>query len=60
MTALYIIGGIILFFIIVFSIHLSVTLDYGEKTLVTVNWLFLKIPVYDSTKPKKEKKECIT
>ena len=43
MTALYIIGGIILFFIIVFSIHLSVTLDYGEKTLVTVNWLFLKL-----------------
>lgn len=62
MTALYIIGGIILFFVILFSIRLYVTLDYGDNTLVTVKWLFLTIPVYDSTKQgakkkKKKKKE---
>lgn len=57
MTALYIIGGIILFFVILFSIHLYVTLDYGDNTLVTVKWLFLTIPVYDSTKQETKKKK---
>ncbi|MGN0526889.1 MAG: DUF2953 domain-containing protein [Acutalibacteraceae bacterium] len=56
MTALYIILGIILFFIVLFSIHLHIIVDYGEKTVVSVKWLFLKIPVLDTSKPKKEKK----
>lgn len=56
MTALYIILGIILFFVVLFSIHLHVTVDYGDKTVVSVKWLFLKIPVLDTSKPKKEKK----
>lgn len=62
MPVLYTILGIVLFFVIVFLIPLSVIVDYGEKVLITVKWLFLKIPVYDSSKeksedkPKKEKK----
>ena len=57
MTALYIIGGIILFFVLVFSVPVSVILDYAEKTVVAVKWLFIKIPVVDTSKPKKEKKK---
>ncbi|MBS7360188.1 MAG: DUF2953 domain-containing protein [Oscillospiraceae bacterium] len=56
MTALYIILGIVLFFVVLFSIHLHVTVDYGDKTVVSVKWLFLKIPVIDTSKPKKDKK----
>lgn len=57
MTALYIIGGIILFFIIVLSVSLSAEIEYNEKITVSAKWLFLKIPVYDSTKPKKKKEK---
>lgn len=57
MTALYIIGGIILFFVLIFSVPVSVILDYAEKTVVAVKWLFIKIPVVDTSKPKKEKKK---
>lgn len=56
MVALYILLGIVLFFIIVFSIPLTLILDYSEKTIVTLKWLFLKIPLFDSSKEKKEKK----
>lgn len=56
MPVLYTLLGIVLFFIIVFSIHLGVIVDYGEKTVVKIKWLFLNITVFDSSKPKKEKK----
>lgn len=56
MTALYIIGGIILFFVLVFSVRVHIVVDYGENTFVSLKWLFLNIPLVDSTKPKKEKK----
>ena len=56
MTALYVILGIILFFVVVFSVNLGVIVDYGEATIVKIKWLFVKITVFDSTKPKKEKK----
>lgn len=55
MTALYIILGIILFFVVLFSIRLSFVVDYGERTSLAIKWLFLTIPVYDSKKPKKKK-----
>ena len=57
MPFLYTILGIILFFVIVFSIPVGVIVDYGEKTLVAIKWLFLKITVVDTSKPKKEKKK---
>jgi hypothetical protein len=55
MPFLYAILGIILFFVILFSIRVHVIVDYGEHTKVWIKYLFLKIPVLDSTKPKKEK-----
>lgn len=67
MTALIVIGAIILFFVLVFSIPLYFVLDYDEKTTVVMHWLFLKIKLFDSStllnkkektekEPKKEKK----
>ncbi len=57
MPFLYTILGIILFFVIIFSIPVGVIVDYGEKTLVAIKWLFLKITVVDTSKPKKDKKK---
>ncbi len=58
MTALYILGGIILFFTVLLSVHLGVELECSEeKSTAFVKWLFIKIPVYDSTQPKKKKKK---
>lgn len=57
MPVLYTLLGIVLFFVIIFSIHLSLIIDYDKKILITVKWLFLKIPVFDSSKEKKPKKE---
>lgn len=56
MLALYIILGIILFFVVLFSMHLTVIIDYAEKTVVTIKYLFLSFTVVDTSKPKKEKK----
>lgn len=55
MPFLYTVLGIILFFVILFSIRVHVIVDYGDHTKVWIKYLFLKIPVVDSTKPKKEK-----
>ncbi len=55
MPVLYTLLGIILFFVILFSVRVHVIIDYGEHTKVWIKYLFLKIPVVDSTKPKKEK-----
>ncbi len=57
MPVLYILLGIVLFFVILFSVRVHVIIDYGEHTKVWVKYLFLKIPVVDSTKPKKEKQK---
>ena len=59
MKALAIIIGIIVFFALVLSIRVKVSLDYAEKPACSVRWLFIKIPVYPpkekTKKPKKEK-----
>ena len=34
-----------------------VIIDYSDKTVVTLKYLFLKIPLVDTSKPEKEKKE---
>ncbi len=57
MPVLYTLLGIILFFVLVFSVKLTLIVDYGEKTLVKIKWLFVKLTVFDSSKPKKEKKK---
>lgn len=59
MTALYIILGIIAFFVIVFSIRITLSGDYSEDFHLTVSWLFLKFTVFprkNSDNPEKEKK----
>ncbi len=58
MTALYIIFGIIAFFIILLSIKFKVTVHYEDDVAVSVGWLFLNFEILPKheNKPKKEKK----
>ena len=56
MTALYIILGIVLFFIVLFSFKVSVIIEMTDKNKVTIKYLFLKFTLVDSSKPPKEKK----
>ncbi len=56
MTALYIILGIILFFIVLFSLKISVIVEMTDINKVTIKYLFFKFTVVDSSKPPKEKK----
>lgn len=55
MTALYIILGIIAFFIIVLSIPVVLDLEYTDAVRCKVSWLFLKFTLYPF--PEKKKKE---
>ncbi len=57
MTALYIILGIIAFFIILLSIRVTVVMDYHDSFLLEVKWLFLKYTIYPNDREKKPKKE---
>ena len=57
MPVLYTLLGIILFFVLIFSLRVSVIIDYGEKTLVKIKYLFITIPIVDTSKEKKPKKE---
>lgn len=57
MTALYIILGIIIFFVLVFSVKISVELIHEKDFSVTLKILFLKIPLVPAKEKKKTKKE---
>ena len=58
MLALYIILGIILFFVIILSIPVFADFEYTDSLKFSVSWLFLKFKIYPkSDKPKKPKKE---
>ena len=59
MTFLYIILGIILFFIIILSVPFHITVGYDNKIHVSIRYLFIKLdilPLKSSGKKKKEKK----
>lgn len=60
MTALWIILGIIAFFIVLLSIKVVVTVHYEDDVELSVGWLFLKFKILPSEekekKPKKDKK----
>ena len=60
MTALYIILGIIAFFILLLSVKVVITVHYEDDVELSVGWLFLKFKVLPShekkEKPKKDKK----
>ena len=61
MTALYVILGIIAFFVIILSVKVKVTVHYEDDIALSVGWLFLKfniLPQKEKTeKAKKEKKK---
>ncbi len=61
MTALYIILGIIAFFVILLSVKIAVTVHYEQDVEVSVKWLFIKLNILPKQekekKPKKEKKK---
>lgn len=59
MAALYIILGIIAFFVIILSIRITVSAEYFDEFRLKLSWLFINIqllPAKKSDKPKKEKK----
>ena len=61
MTALYVILGIIAFFVIILSVKFVVTVHYEDDVAVSVSWLFLKFNILPKKekekKPEKEKKK---
>lgn len=57
MTALYIIVGIIAFFVLGFSIRINISGDYTDEFFLTVSWLFLKFNIFPWKKKDKPKKE---
>ena len=57
MTGLYIVLGIILFFVVLFSFKVSVIVEMTNKNKVVLKYLFLKFTLLDSSKPEKEKKQ---
>ena len=58
MTALFVILGIVLFFILLLSIPVVVDMEYIETFKLKISWLFVKINILpkDENKKKKEKK----
>lgn len=56
MTGLFIILGIILFFVVLFSFKVSFVVEMTDKNKIVLKYLFLKITLLDSSKPEKEKK----
>lgn len=59
MTFLYVILGIIAFFVILLSIRITINAEYFDEFKLSISWLFLKIQILPSNKkdkPKKDKK----
>lgn len=59
MTALYIILGIIAFFVLLLSVRITINGEFFDEFRLDVKWLFLKIQILPKSKkdkPKKEKK----
>ena len=52
-TALYIIGGILLFFVLIFSLKATVTVAYRDEVALTVRVLFFKIRILPKKEPKR-------
>ncbi len=57
MTALTVILGIIAFFVLIFSIRVTVYMTYDEEFKLDISWLFVKLHILPKKeKPEKEKK----
>lgn len=57
MTFLYILLGIILFFIILLSIRITINAEYFDEFKLSIKWLFLNIHILPSNKKEKPEKE---
>lgn len=57
MTALYIILGIVMFFIILLSIPVVLDMTYTDKFYLSVSWLFLKFKLLPHEEKEKKKKQ---
>lgn len=57
MTGLYIFLGIIAFFVLVFSIRVTLNGEFFDEFKLNVKWLFLKIDILPTKKKDKPKKE---
>ena len=57
MTALYIILGIIALIVILCSVKVKITAEYGEAFSLDVKWLFIKLHIFPQTEEQKAKKE---
>lgn len=59
MTFLYILLGIILFFVVLLSIRITINVEYFDEFKLSIRWLFINIQILPSKKkdkPQKEKK----
>ena len=56
MTALYIILGIIALVVILCSVKVKITAEYGEAFSLDVKWLFVKAHIFPQTEEQKAKK----
>ena len=57
MTALYIIIGVIAFFIILLSIRITINGEYFDDFKLAVSWLFIKIHIFPLKKKEKKSEE---
>ena len=58
MTALYIILGIIALIVILCSVKVKITAEYGEAFSLDVKWLFVKAHIFPQTEEQKAKREA--
>lgn len=58
MTALYIILGIIALIVILCSVKVKITAEYGEAFSIDVQWLFIKLHIFPQTEEQKAKREA--
>ncbi len=57
MTFLYILLGIILFFVVILSIRITIDAEYFDEFKLNIKWLFINIPVLPAKKKDKPQKE---
>jgi hypothetical protein len=58
LTALYIILGIIALIVILCSVKVKITAEYGEAFSLDVQWLFIKLHIFPQTEEQKAKREA--
>lgn len=57
MTAVYVLLGIVAFFVFILSTRITINAEFFEEFKLNISWLFIKIPILPSKKSDKPKKE---